>query len=139
MRNVSIQKTEFEIRESKIDSVRSDTAPDGASLSMDDDKQHEIARRESVPDEKENFLQDRELASEAGRKGGQSVPDKKRSFSQAHDLASEAGRKGGHAPGGNFANDPERPSEAGRHLRWHPIRHQLPDWPCHVVGCRSVT
>ncbi|WP_445328715.1 general stress protein [Xanthobacter wiegelii] len=42
-----------------------------------------------------NFAQDRERASEAGRKGGQSVPDEKRSFSQDQDLASEAGRKGG--------------------------------------------
>lgn len=42
-----------------------------------------------------NFAQDRERASEAGRKGGQSVPDEKRSFSQDPDLASEAGRKGG--------------------------------------------
>ena len=59
--------------------------------SMDEDKQREIAR-----------------------KGGESVPDEKRSFSQDHELASEAGRKGGQSSGGNFANDRERASEAGR-------------------------
>lgn len=59
--------------------------------SMDEDKQREIAR-----------------------KGGQSVPDEKRSFSKDHELASEAGRKGGEASGGNFANNPDRAAEAGR-------------------------
>jgi uncharacterized protein len=40
---------------------------------MDDDKQREIARKggESVPDDKRSFSQDRNLASEAGRKGGE--------------------------------------------------------------------
>jgi general stress protein YciG len=37
----------------------------------------------------------REIAS----KGGQSVPAEKRSFSQDRELASEAGRKGGQASG----------------------------------------
>jgi general stress protein YciG len=46
--------------------------------SMDDEKQREIAK-----------------------KGGQSVPDEKRSFSQDPDLASEAGRKGGQESGGD--------------------------------------
>jgi general stress protein YciG len=59
--------------------------------SMDEDKQREIAR-----------------------KGGESVPDEKRSFSQDHELASEAGRKGGQASGGNFSNDRERAADAGR-------------------------
>jgi general stress protein YciG len=59
--------------------------------SMDDDKQREIAK-----------------------KGGQSVPDEKRSFSQDRDLAAEAGRKGGQESGGNFANDRQKASEAGR-------------------------
>ncbi len=42
--------------------------------SMDDNKQREIARKggESVPDEKRSFSKDRELAAEAGRKGGES-------------------------------------------------------------------
>nr|WP_228259492.1 general stress protein [Siculibacillus lacustris] len=42
------------------------------------------------------------------------MPDEKRSFSRDKDLASEAGRKGGQASGGNFAADPERAAEAGR-------------------------
>lgn len=42
--------------------------------SMEDSKQREIARKggESVPDEKRSFSKDRELASQAGRKGGES-------------------------------------------------------------------
>lgn len=42
--------------------------------SMDDQKQRDIARKggESVPNEKRSFSKDRELASEAGRKGGES-------------------------------------------------------------------
>ena len=41
--------------------------------SMDIDRQREIASKggRSVPAEKRSFSQDRELASEAGRKGGQ--------------------------------------------------------------------
>jgi general stress protein YciG len=40
---------------------------------MDEDKQREIARKggASVPDDKRSFSQDRDLASEAGRKGGE--------------------------------------------------------------------
>jgi general stress protein YciG len=36
---------------------------------------------------------------EIAKKGGESVPDEKRSFSQDRDLASDAGRKGGEARG----------------------------------------
>jgi general stress protein YciG len=50
-----------------------------------------------VPNEKRSFSQNPELASQAGRKGGQSVDPEKRSFSQDHQLAAQAGRKGGHA------------------------------------------
>jgi general stress protein YciG len=41
--------------------------------SMDADRQREIARKggQSVPAEKRSFSQDRVLASEAGRKGGE--------------------------------------------------------------------
>jgi uncharacterized protein len=41
--------------------------------SMDEEKQREIARKggANVPDEKRSFSKDRELASEAGRKGGE--------------------------------------------------------------------
>nr|WP_297299736.1 general stress protein [uncultured Methylovirgula sp.] len=35
-------------------------------------------------------------------------------FANDPERASEAGRKGGQASGGNFANDRERASEAGR-------------------------
>jgi len=39
-------------------------------------------------------------------KGGASVPDEKRSFSKDHELASEAGRKGGeHSHGGGRSSD----------------------------------
>jgi general stress protein YciG len=40
---------------------------------MDEERQREIASKggKSVPAEKRSFSQDRELASEAGRKGGQ--------------------------------------------------------------------
>ena len=40
---------------------------------MDPDRQREIARKggASVPDEKRSFSQDRQMAAEAGRKGGQ--------------------------------------------------------------------
>jgi general stress protein YciG len=42
--------------------------------SMDEDKQREIASKggKSVPDEERSFSKDRDLASEAGRKGGES-------------------------------------------------------------------
>jgi general stress protein YciG len=42
--------------------------------SMSEEERREIARKggESVPDEKRSFSQDRELASEAGKKGGES-------------------------------------------------------------------
>lgn len=41
--------------------------------SMDEDKQKEIASKggRSVPDEERSFSKDRELAAEAGKKGGQ--------------------------------------------------------------------
>jgi len=72
---------------------------------MDEDKQRDIARKggESVPDEKRSFSQDRELASEAGRKGGE--------HSQGGGSQGRSDQRGGE---GNFANDRERASEAGR-------------------------
>jgi general stress protein YciG len=48
-----------------------------------------------VPHEKRSFAQNRQLASEAGRKGGRRVAPHARSFSQNRALAAEAGRKGG--------------------------------------------
>jgi general stress protein YciG len=77
--------------------------------SMDRETQLAIARKggASVPNEKRSFAQNRRLAAEAGRKGGQNPS--KRSFSRDHALASEAGRKGGHAshPGPKKAGDQE--------------------------------
>ena len=35
-------------------------------------------------------------------------------FAEERDRASEAGRKGGQHNGGNFKNDPQRASEAGK-------------------------
>jgi len=48
---------------------------------------------------------------EIARKGGESVPNEKRSFSQDRNLAAQAGRKGGEASQGarrNRAEDAER-------------------------------
>lgn len=75
--------------------------------SMDDKKQRDIASKggQSVPDEERSFSQDRELAAEAGRKGGE----------HSHGGGSHGGQGGGQRGGeGNFANDRERASEAGR-------------------------
>lgn len=57
-----------------------------------------------------NFANDRQKASEAGRKGGQAAQQS----GNAHQLTDEDRSKGGSMSGGNFANDPERASEAGR-------------------------
>jgi general stress protein YciG len=43
---------------------------------------------------------DKDRQREIARKGGASVPDEKRSFSQNRDLAAQAGRKGGEASHG---------------------------------------
>jgi len=58
--------------------------PSGVSkrgfASMDPEKQREIARKggASVPSEKRSFSQDRSLAAQAGRKGGESSHGGKR-------------------------------------------------------------
>lgn len=75
--------------------------------SMDDDKQREIASKggQSVPDEKRSFSQDRQLAADAGRKGGEN----------SHGGQQQASGGGSiQQGGGNFADDPERAAEAGR-------------------------
>jgi general stress protein YciG len=97
--------------------------------SMDEDKQRDIASKggQSVPDEKRSFSQDRELASEAGQKGGEVSGGGNR---QGGDGGSQSGnqsggqggqqgdaqgnQQGGQQRGGNFADDPQRASEAGR-------------------------
>jgi general stress protein YciG len=52
---------------------KSENKSERGFASMSEEERREIARKggESVPDEKRSFSQDRELASEAGRKGGQ--------------------------------------------------------------------
>jgi uncharacterized protein len=50
--------------------------------------------------------QNKQNQNDSNRKSGNFADDPQR--------ASEAGRKGGQKSGGNFANDPERASEAGR-------------------------
>ena len=88
--------------------------------SMDDDKQRDIASKggQSVPAEERSFSKDRELASEAGRKGGEN--------SQGGQNGGDNGDNGGNSDNsgggsseqrggsGNFAQDRERASEAGR-------------------------
>ena len=63
---------------------------------MDPERQREIARKggASVPSEKRSFSQDRSLAAQAGRKGGEAV-------SQDREHMAEIGSKGGQASGGN--------------------------------------
>ncbi len=65
----------------------------------------------SVPNDKRSFSQNRELAREAGRKGGKSSGG---NFARNPQRASEAGRKGGQVGSGNFARNPERAAESGR-------------------------
>ena len=50
---------------------------------------------------------DRDKQREIARKGGRSVPNEKRSFSQNHQLASDAGRKGGNSSHGRRSPPPE--------------------------------
>ena len=107
---------------------------DRGFASMDEDKQREIARKggESVPDEKRSFSRDPQLAAEAGREGGQQSGGRdqggqqgggqrgRENGQQAQDegrqgVQQRGGQGGGEGQqGGNFANDRERASEAGR-------------------------
>jgi uncharacterized protein len=62
-----------------------------------------------------NFANDREKASEAGRKGGQQSHQGS-SEQESGDRSQQEGSEGGGQRGGsgNFANDPKKASEAGR-------------------------
>ncbi|MDB4966175.1 MAG: hypothetical protein JWN44_1864 [Myxococcales bacterium] len=52
--------------------------------------------------EKRGFAaMDAEKRRAISRKGGESVPAEKRSFSQDRELAAQAGKKGGQSSGGN--------------------------------------
>lgn len=83
--------------------------------SMDEDKQREAASKggQSVPAEERSFSKDRELASEAGRKGGEAKGGSGASQQSSGVEEREASDRvrGGK---GNFAEDRERASEAGR-------------------------
>lgn len=81
--------------------------------SMDENKQRDIASKggQSMPDEKRSFSQDRELASEAGRRGGESSGGGQQQASDSGRGQQGGGERGGK---GNFADDRERASEAGR-------------------------
>jgi general stress protein YciG len=61
--------------------------------SMDEKKQKEIASKGGKASGG-NFANDPRRAAEAGREGGHSVRPEERSFSKDRELASEAGRKG---------------------------------------------
>lgn len=82
---------------------------------MDDDKQRDIASKggQSVPAEKRSFSQDPELASEAGKKGGENSHGGQQQASGSSRGQQDGGGsdRGG---SGNFANDREKASEAGR-------------------------
>jgi hypothetical protein len=85
--------------------------------SMDEEKQREIASKggSSVPKEERSFSKDHELATEAGRKGGEASHGGRSQQEGSHDATShgKSHGSGGHG-GGNFADDPERASEAGK-------------------------
>ncbi|WP_306223213.1 general stress protein [Bosea beijingensis] len=83
--------------------------------SMDEDKQRDIASKggQSVPAEKRSFSQDHDLASEAGRKGGESSGGDRQQQASGNDRGQQGG-DGNRGGSSNFANDRERASEAGR-------------------------
>jgi hypothetical protein len=85
--------------------------------SMDERKQHDAASKggQSVPAEERSFSKDRELASEAGRKGGEAKGGSGSGASQ-QSSGGEEREESDRARGGkgNFAEDRERASEAGR-------------------------
>jgi len=82
--------------------------------SMDEDKQRDIASKggQSVPDEKRSFSQDPELASEAGRKGGEASHGGQQRADE--EQGGQQGGQSGGGQGGNFAEDRDRASEAGQ-------------------------
>jgi general stress protein YciG len=88
--------------------------------SMDPDKQREIASKggQSVAPGDRSFAQDRELAAEAGRKGGQASHG---GGGQQNAQGGGGGQQGGgggggqqRGGGGNFAQDRQKASEAGK-------------------------
>ena len=89
--------------------------------SMDEDKQRDVASKggRSVPDQERSFSQDRQLAAEAGREGGQQSGGQDHAGNASRggqQRAEDAGQSDNRQQGGsgNFADDRERASEAGR-------------------------
>ncbi len=82
---------------------------DRGFASMDENKQRDIASKggQSVPPEERTFSKDRQMAAEAGRKGGEHSHGGQQQGSSHSGSAQQGGS-------GNFANDRERASEAGR-------------------------
>ncbi|TQI72382.1 hypothetical protein FHT98_0085 [Bosea sp. AK1] len=84
--------------------------------SMDEDKQRDIASKggQSVPSEKRSFSQDHDLASEAGRKGGEGNGGGDRQQQASSNERGQQGGGGDRGGSGNFAHDRDRASDAGR-------------------------
>ncbi len=83
---------------------------------MDDDKQRDIASKggQSVPSEKRSFSQDHELASEAGKRGGEHSHGGGRDQQSASgDHRQQQGSSEQRGGSGNFAEDRQKASEAG--------------------------
>jgi general stress protein YciG len=94
----------------------SDTSNRGFA-SMDEQKQREIARKggESVPAEKRSFSQNRELASEAGRKGGRASGAHRAVNVNVEDEEAEKQRRAAAgAPAANPTHEEEEGEESGR-------------------------
>lgn len=83
--------------------------------SMDEAKRHDVASKggQSVRAEERSFSKDRELASEAGRKGGHARIGSADSSDDAAEKE-EGGPESQRGGEGNFARDRERASEAGQ-------------------------
>ena len=105
----------------KTDDRKSGDTSSRGFASMDEDKQREIASKggQGVKPEDRSFAKDPELAAEAGRKGGENSHGG--SGASGDDRGSQRARsndddsaKGGSGMGGNFAQDREKASEAGR-------------------------
>lgn len=86
--------------------------------SMEQDRQREIARKggQSVPDDERSFSKDRQLAADAGRKGGEHSHGGQQQAQSENDHRGGGQKDGGQHRGGsgNFAEDRERAAEAGR-------------------------
>ncbi|WP_089177760.1 KGG domain-containing protein [Bosea sp. AS-1] len=83
---------------------------------MDEDKQHDIARKggQSVPSEKRSFSQDHELASEAGKRGGEQSHGGRSQQSASSNDRQQHGASGHRGGPRNFAEDRQKAAEAGR-------------------------